>query len=174
MNTTKAATFILLTFTCMAFLSSLFASPLEVGATAPAITVPDDTGAPLSLAGEYEKGPVLVYFYPKADTPGCTRQACNLRDNFEALTDAGVIVLGVSMDSPEAQAAFKAKYDLPFRLLADTEGKVCEGFGVPRKGRFASRQSFLVKDGKVAWRDLSAAPKTQAQDALAALDTPAK
>jgi peroxiredoxin Q/BCP len=150
------------------FLSS-DASPLEVGATAPTPTVTNSEGESVELAEVYAEGPTLVYFYPKADTPGCTAQACNLRDSFEDLASAGIQVLGVSTDDVESQAAFKAKYSLPFLLIADSDKTLVEGFGVPTKMNFASRQSFLVVEGKVAWRDLKATPKTQSEDALAAL-----
>jgi peroxiredoxin Q/BCP len=153
------------------FLSS-GATPLEVGAEAPALSVKNSEGEQVDLEAVYEKGPTLVYFYPKADTPGCTAQACNLRDSFEDLTGAGVQVIGVSADSVKAQAAFKKKYSLPFTLVADDDLQLIKAFGVPtRMGSFASRQSFLVVDGKVAWRDLSASPKSQSKDALAALNS---
>ena len=147
------------------------ASPLEEGVTAPTLSVRDSENEVIELSEVYEAGPTLVYFYPKADTPGCTAQACNLRDSFEALTDAGIQVLGVSADGVQAQAAFKEKYSLPFTLIADPDTKLIDAFGVPTKmGRFASRQSFLIVDGKVAWRDLRASPKRQSEDALAALE----
>ena len=150
------------------FLSS-GAKPIEVGADAPQLSVTKSDGEELELATVYAAGPTLVYFYPKADTPGCTAQACNLRDSFEELTDTGIQVLGVSTDKVKDQAAFKEKYSLPFTLIADPDQVLVKAFGVPTRVGFASRQSFLVVDGKIAWRDLSASPKTQAKDALAAL-----
>jgi len=148
---------------------SLSAEPLEIGADAPALKVKTDTGATLDLGETYAKGVVLVYFYPRADTPGCTKQACNLRDHYTALQDAGITVIGVSTDEVSAQKAFKEKFNLPFTLVADTKAKLVDGFGVPRNGDFARRQAFLVQDGKVVWRDLQATPTTQSEDALAAL-----
>lgn len=160
---------VILFFSMFGFLSS-DASPLEVGAAAPELTVVTSEGESLNLNDLYEKGPVLVYFYPKADTPGCTAQACNLRDFYQDLEDAGVQVVGVSTDSVESQAAFKEKYGLPFLLVADSDATLVDAFGVPKKmDMFAARQSFLVVGGKVVWRDLKATPKTQAEDALAAL-----
>ncbi|MGE9290330.1 MAG: peroxiredoxin [Puniceicoccales bacterium] len=155
-------------FTMFGFLSSE-ASPLEVGATAPAPVVLNSEGESVELSQVYAAGPTLVYFYPKADTPGCTAQACNLRDSFESLTASGIQVVGVSTDGVKAQAAFKAKYSLPFMLVADQDEVLVKAFGVPTKMTFASRQSFLLVDGKVVWRDLKATPKTQSEDALAAL-----
>lgn len=134
-----------------------------VGAQAPALTVTTDTGTTMSLGDLYKKGPVLVYFYPKADTPGCTTQACNIRDNAQELNKAGIQVIGVSADTVEAQAAFKKKYNLNFPLIADTKREVIGAFGVQ------GRQSFIVKNGKIAWMQAKATPATQAQDAMEAL-----
>lgn len=148
------------------------AEPLDVGAKAPDFVVQDHNGSDVNLAEIYKKGVTLVYFYPKADTPGCTAQACNLRDSFEELTKKGIQVIGVSADKPEAQKKFKEKYNLPFTLIADHDVKLIKAFGVPLiVGKFlASRQSFLVKDGVVVWRDLKATPKQQAQDAIKAVE----
>jgi peroxiredoxin Q/BCP len=145
--------------------------PLEVGAPAPDVTVLNQDGQSVSLGALYAAGTVLVYFYPKADTPGCTKQACSLRDDFAALSDRGITVVGVSTDSPEAQKKFQEKYQLPFTLMADTEKKIVDAFGVPTRMGMASRQAFLIQDGKVVWRDLSASTAEQAADVLAALDT---
>jgi peroxiredoxin Q/BCP len=146
------------------------AEPLEVGDSAPALEVTDSDGSTVDLGEVYRSGPTLVYFYPKADTPGCTAQACDLRDSFEDLQDAGLRVVGVSADGVNAQARFKEKHSLPFLLVSDPGKELISAFGVPTRMGFASRQSFLVVDGKIAWRDLGAAPKTQARDALAALE----
>jgi peroxiredoxin Q/BCP len=150
---------------------ALFAKdPLSVGQPAPALTVTTHTGDQLDLGALYAKGPVLVYFYPKADTPGCTKQACNLRDNFADLQEAGVEVVGVSADSVADQKAFQEKYNLPFTLVADSDKALGDAFGM---GSFLGigfkRQSFLIVDGKIAWRDLKASPASQTADALAAL-----
>lgn len=141
---------------------------IDVGADAPRVAAPDHTGTEVNLGALYEKGPVLVYFYPKADTPGCTAQACNLRDNFDDLKKAGIAVVGVSMDSVKDQAAFQQNYQLPFTLLADKEGAVVKAFGVPATAGFAKRQAYLVVGGKIVWRDLAATPRTQTEDALKA------
>lgn len=148
----------------------LHAAPLKVGDDAPEVKTVDQNGKEIDLGKELSSGVSLVYFYPKADTPGCTKQACNLRDAFEDVTDAGIRVFGVSADNTDDQHAFAKKYKLPFTLIADKDGKVIAAFGVPtlnEKG-FASRQSFLVKDGKIIWYDAKANPTTQAQDAIAA------
>ena len=94
----------------------------------------------------------LVYFYPKADTGGCTKQGCSLRDNWDALTAKGIQVLGVSGDKPDAQKAFRDKNSFPFPLIADDDGKVAAAFGVPAlKPGIYKRTSFLVKGGKIVW-----------------------
>jgi thioredoxin-dependent peroxiredoxin len=163
--------FYLLTMIPLGLFSPSFsdAAPLEVGADAPTVLTVNQHGEPVNLGKELAEGISLVYFYPKADTPGCTKQACNLRDAFEEVKKAGIKVFGVSADSPEEQLAFAAKFSLPFTLLADKAGEVIAAFGVPANDRgFASRQSFLIKDGKVIWRDLKADPTTQAEDAIAA------
>jgi peroxiredoxin Q/BCP len=124
----------------------------------------------VKLAESAAKGYVLVYFYPKADTPGCTKQACSLRDAYETITGKGVKVFGVSLDSVEAQKAFADKYKLPFTLLADKQGKVADAFGVPHLAGFAKRQAFLFLDGKLVWRDLAAATDQQAADVLKVIE----
>lgn len=150
---------------------SLFADePLPVGADAPSLTVTNHQGKEIDLGDLYAAGPVLLYFYPKSDTPGCTAQACNLRDNFDALKAAGVEVVGVSTDSVANQQAFREKYDLPFTIIADEDKSLGKAFGVGSMlGMAYKRQSFLIVDGKIAWVDLKATPATQAEDALAAL-----
>lgn len=160
-------------FPCLIALAAAFslqAEPLEVGAQAPAVTGVDQNGAPFQLGRLYSDGYVLVYFYPRADTRGCTAQACSLRDAYEVLTERGVKVVGVSADTTEAQKAFEEKYTLPFTLLADTDHTVINAFGVPLRGTTATRQAFLIHNGVVVWRDLSASTEEQAQDVLAALD----
>lgn len=154
----------------LAFLTmSLFSSaePLAVGAPAPAVSGVTETGATLALADVYAKHPyTLVYFYPKADTPGCTAQGCSLRDAFEDLSARGVAVIGVSTDKPAAQKAFKEKYNLPFTLIADHDKKVVEAFGVPTTMGFAKRQAFLIKGDKIVWADYNASTRQQADDVL--------
>ena len=154
----------------LAFLTmSLFSSaePLTVGAPAPAVSGVTETGAAIALADVYAKHPyTLVYFYPKADTPGCTAQGCSLRDAFGDLTARGVVVIGVSTDKPAVQKAFKEKYNLPFTLIADHDKKVVEAFGVPTTMGFAKRQAFLIKDGKIVWADYNASTRQQADDVL--------
>ncbi len=148
---------------------ALQAEPLEVGDKAPTVKTVDQDGKEIDLEKEFAEGITLVYFYPKAHTGGCTKQACNIRDEFADVKKAGIKVFGVSADKEEDQKSFIEKHDLPFTLLADTKGEVIKGFGVPTNPKgFPARQSYLVKGGKVIWRDLKAKPTSQAQDAIAA------
>ena len=151
---------------------SLFsrAEPLGVGAPAPTLTALNQDGQQVAFKDVYAKGPTLVYFYPKADTPGCTKQACSIRDDWSALGAKGIQVLGVSGDKPEGQKKFQEKYKLPFPLIADSDGKVMEAFGVPSLLGIAKRQSFLVQDGKIVWEMLAASTSSHAQDVLAAYE----
>jgi peroxiredoxin Q/BCP len=144
-------------------------TPLELGDPAPDAIAPDETGKPVHVADFYHDGFTLIYFYPRADTPGCTAQACSLRDEFHELRAQGVCVLGVSADSPETQRNFKEKHRLPFTLISDVDRKVAEAFAVPTVLGMTHRQSFLIKDRKVVWRDLRASTKWQARDVLEAL-----
>ncbi|MBS0663504.1 MAG: peroxiredoxin [Verrucomicrobia bacterium] len=146
--------------------------PLKVGDAAPAISGVTDSGATLAFADVYAKQPyTLVYFYPKADTPGCTKQGCSLRDGYEALTKRGVAVIGVSRDDVAAQKAFKEKYHLPFTLIADTDGTVVRAFGVPTYAvvGLAHRQAYLIKDGKIIYTDYNGTTDKQADTILQVL-----
>lgn len=163
--------FLLITSLLLTMFSFSRAESLNVGDAAPALSAMTETGATLNLAEVYPKGFTLVYFYPKADTGGCTAQGCSLRDAYADLTKHGVTVIGVSTDSVEAQKKFKEKNNFPFTLLADSDKKVMKAFGQePGITGFASRQAFLInKEGKIVWRDLKASTKQQAEDVLAAL-----
>lgn len=170
MKTARSTILVILIMSILAFFGlRQSADALPVGAKAPAPAAVDQDGKAFSLADLYARGPVLVYFYPKADTPGCTAEACSLRDAFTELNREGLQVVGVSSDKPEAQKAFREKYRLPFPLIADREGTVAGAFGVPTFAGFAKRQSFLVKDGVVVWADLSASTSKQAEDVRKAL-----
>jgi len=166
----RATVLIITMFTFLGFGKKLVA--LEVGAPAPQITATDENSKPVALADVYAKGITLVYFYPKAETPGCTAQACSLRDAFASLSGEKLQVLGVSRDSVEAQKKFQEKYKLPFTLIADQDGKVAEAFGVPGMMGLpvSSRQSFLIKDGKIAWVAKKAKTGDHAAEVQAAID----
>lgn len=162
----KCVTQILTAVSAGVFASQATADPLAMGAALPAVEQQNQSGEVVNLAKAGEKGYTLVYFYPKADTPGCTKQACSLRDSYAALTEKGVTIFGVSMDKVAAQKAFQEKYKLPFALLADKDGKVVTAFGVPKTMGFAKRQAFLFKDGKLVWSDTTASTDKQAEDVL--------
>ena len=148
------------------FTANASAEPLVEGAALPVVSQKNQDDQTVKIAEAGAAGYLLVYFYPKSDTPGCTKQACSLRDSFATLTEKGVKVFGVSTDKVKSQKAFKDKYKLPFDLLADEDGTVLTAFGVPKTMGFAKRQAFLFKDGKLVWRDLTAATDQQAADVL--------
>ena len=108
----------------------LFCMPsLKEGDSAPAISLDTDSGEPFTLSSLKGKN-VVLYFYPKADTPGCTKESCEFRDTSKKFSKANTVIVGVSPDPSKAQAKFKEKFDLPFVLLADVDHKTCEDYGV--------------------------------------------
>jgi peroxiredoxin Q/BCP len=141
-----------------------------LGSAAPVLRVTVDDGTSLDLASLYQSGPVLVYFYPKSGTSGCTMQARNIRDNVEKLTAHNLLVLGVSRDSARAQAKFRSDNNLPFPLVADTDGRLGKAYGVAEHDSLYARTSFLVVGGVVTWIQENATPQTQTQDAVDALE----
>jgi len=131
----------------------------------------------LHRLSEYQGKPVVLYFYPKDDTPGCTKEACSFRDDYSAYTKAGVVILGVSPDTPESHAKFKEKFHLPFSLLADADHKVCDLYGVWGKKKFMGREydgvlrtTFLIDSaGKVKKIFKDVKPAEHSTEVLAAL-----
>ena len=148
-------------------------APLTLGTPAPQLTAVDQNGQSVVFADVYAKGVTLVYFYPKAETPGCTAEACSLRDAYEGLHSKGLQILGVSKDTVASQKKFQENRKLPFTLIADPEGKVAEAFHVPLIPvvGVTKRQSFLIKDGKLVWSSLSAQTRGAAQEIQKALDS---
>jgi peroxiredoxin Q/BCP len=130
---------------------------LEVGQKAPGFTLPDQDGKPVKLS-DFKGKAVVLYFYPKDDTPGCTQEACDFRDEHTALKKAGAEVLGVSPDDVKRHGKFALKFKLPFTLLADTEHQVADAYGAwgeksmyGRKYMGIFRSTFLIgKDGRLA------------------------
>ena len=130
---------------------------ISPGIPAPEFSLPDENNRVRRLS-EYRGRPVVLYFYPKDDTAGCTTEACNFRDDYSAYVNADLVVLGVSPDTPKSHAKFKEKYSLPFSLLADDEHKICDLYGVwgPKKfmGRGyegVMRTTFLIdSNGRIA------------------------
>lgn len=132
--------------------------PLKVGEKVSSFTVNDHLGNPHSLE-DYTGSKVVVFFYPKASTPGCTAEACDLRDHYKELKDAGYVLLGVSADTEKKQKAFVDKFDFPFSLLADTEKKIIEAFGVWGPKKFMGkeyegihRMTFILDESGVVER----------------------
>jgi thioredoxin-dependent peroxiredoxin len=113
--------------------------PISAGVPAPDFTLQDDTGVVRALS-DYRGQPLVLYFYPKDDTPGCTTEACNFRDDYSAYQQAGVTILGISPDTSKSHAKFKAKFGLPFPLLADEDHQVCELYGVWGRKKFMGRE----------------------------------
>jgi peroxiredoxin Q/BCP len=149
---------------------------IEEGKPAPNFELTSDSGATVSLAGLRGK-PVVLYFYPKDDTPGCTKQACGIRDAYAEFERAGAVVLGVSPDDEGSHVKFKDKYELPFTLLADTDHSVAEKYGVwtekshlGKKYKGVSRSTFVIDaDGNVKKVMHDVKPATHADEVLAAL-----
>jgi len=116
---------------------------MQVGAVAPDFTLLADDGTSITLS-QYRGQTVVIFFYPKDDTPGCTKQACGFRDNYAAIQATGAVVLGISPDDVASHAAFKRKLELPFSLLADVEGKMCEAYGVWKEKSMYGRKYMGV------------------------------
>ncbi|HBW58015.1 MAG TPA: peroxiredoxin [Oscillatoriales bacterium UBA8482] len=139
---------------------------LSVGTTAPSFTVKDTQGNTVSLS-DFSGKTVVMYFYPKDDTPGCTKQACSFRDNYTEYQGKDIVVLGVSMDDEASHQKFTDKYSLPFPLLADTDGAITKAYDV-EGGGYSKRVTYVI-DGKGVISHVDAAVKTEthAQDILA-------
>ena len=150
---------------------------VSVGKSAPAFTLDTDSGERLSLK-DLKGRPVVLYFYPKDDTPGCTVEACEFRDAFPRFKGTKAVILGISPDSVASHVKFKTKFDLPFTLLADPDHAIAEKYGVWQKksmyGRTymgIARTTFVIdKDGKVAKVFEKVKPKGHAEEVEQAID----
>jgi peroxiredoxin Q/BCP len=139
-------------------------------------TLPDQDGTPVTLSSFVGK-PVVLFFYPKADTPGCTIEACGFRDHFKKLQKAGVVVLGISRDTVKAQKKFQVKYDLPYPLLADADQVICNRFGVikeksmyGKKVTGIERTTYVIgPDQKLIHEFNKVKPEGHAEEVLALL-----
>lgn len=154
----------LLTVAAMFSLSQPSTDGPKVGQPAPAFAAKDQAGKTVQLADYKGKSSVVLYFYPKDDTPGCTAQACSLRDGHGALLAAGAVVLGVSADDEKSHKAFAQKYELPFPILADPDKTIISAYGVkmPLIG-IAKRVTFLIdKQGVI--RHIVSEVNTKAHD----------
>lgn len=143
---------------------------------APDFSLVDEKGNKVSLA-DYKGKPVVLYFYPKDDTPGCTTEACNFRDDYSQYEEAGAVILGVSPDSEKSHAKFASKHSLPFPLLVDEGHKICDAYGVWGRKKMMGheydgvfRTTFLVdKDGVIARVFEGVKPATHSDEVLQAL-----
>ncbi|MDJ0706145.1 MAG: peroxiredoxin [Leptolyngbyaceae cyanobacterium MO_188.B28] len=141
---------------------------LSAGTTAPAFTTKDDAGNTVSLS-DYKGKTVVLYFYPKDDTPGCTKEAQSFRDSFDEYQGKDIVVLGVSMDDEASHKLFKEKYGLPFSLLADTDGALTKAYDV-EGGGYSKRVTFIINGEGVIDKVLeSVKTDTHAQDILAGM-----
>lgn len=146
---------------------------LKIGQAAPAVELPDQNGK-IHRLKDYRDGWVLLYFYPKDDTPGCTKEACAIRDNFPDFKKLKIQVFGVSVDSVKSHQKFAAKYDLPFTLLADEKKEVVNAYGVWGRKKFMGREydgtfrtSFLIDpEGKIAKIYENVKPEIHAEEIL--------
>ncbi|MFP4345520.1 MAG: peroxiredoxin [Anaerolineales bacterium] len=131
---------------------------------APEFTLTSDRGEEVSLS-DFRGQKVIIYFYPKADTPGCTQQACSVRDNYATITAQDAVVIGISPDEPEDLRRFREKYDLPFILLSDPDHEVAEAYGVADEGII--RSHFAVDaEGQIIEAERGVKPVTTADLAL--------
>ena len=122
---------------------------LQLGDRAPDFTLPSGDGKPVSLTS-FRGKVIVVFFYPKDETPGCTREACEFRDSYETFRDAGAEVIGISDDSVESHQSFAAHHRLPFTLLSDVGGRVRESFGVKSRFGMPDRVTFVIdRDGTI-------------------------
>lgn len=144
---------------------------MNLGSPIPALSAKDQEGQLINLPDYGKQGFLLVFFYPKANTPGCTAQACSLRDSNADLTKRGVKILGISADQVSSQKEFATDHKLPYPLLADSENKIIQAFGVGGLFGFAQRSAFLFRDGKLVWRDPKGSTKDQAKVVLDQLDS---
>lgn len=137
---------------------------------APAFSAPDQFGKTRTLA-EFHGRPVVLFFYPKDGTPGCTKEACAFRDNWSKLQASGAALVGVSRDSVEKHRAFADEHKLQFPLLADEDGALCKSYGVSSTFGMASRVTFIIdRNGIIAQTFADVSPATHATEVLAAID----
>ncbi|CAD0229246.1 MULTISPECIES: peroxiredoxin [Planktothrix] len=142
--------------------------PLCVGTDAPSFEVKDTNGNTVSLS-DFAGKTVVLYFYPKDDTPGCTKQACSFRDNYTEYQGKDIVVLGVSMDDEASHQKFTEKYSLPFPLLVDTKGSLTNAYDVDGGG-YAKRVTYVIDgNGKIIHVDGAVNTASHAQDILALL-----
>jgi peroxiredoxin Q/BCP len=147
--------------------------PLVVGDRLPVFSLPDQNGQIVNIDSFVGQFPIVIYFYPKDDTPGCTAEACSFRDQFEDFQEMGAMVFGISADSPDSHAKFKEKYKLPYTLLSDQDKKIQKLFGVKKNflGLIDGRVTYIVDIGGVIRHIFSSQlqPKKHITEALGIL-----
>jgi peroxiredoxin Q/BCP len=148
---------------------------LKEGDSAPEFKVLTDTGEEFDLA-QHKKEKIVLYFYPRADTPGCTIESCEFRDSVKKFTKKGVTILGVSPDTTKAQSKFKEKFNLAFTLLADADKDIANKYGVMKEKNMygkkvmgVARTTFVIEDGKIMKIFNNVKPEGHAEQVLAAL-----
>ncbi len=152
------------------------ATQLQVGDLAPDFTLPDAAGEPVSLS-QFRGKRVILYFYPKDDTPGCTSQACGFRDAYPVIEEKNAVVIGISPDSAKSHAKFKTKHNLPFILLSDEQHTVAEAYGVwgeksmmGKKYMGIIRSHFVIDEGgRIVQAEVKVSPADSVRRALSAL-----
>ncbi len=149
---------------------------LKVGDTVPHFTAKDSNGSIFDSSNYVGKQPLVIYFYPKDDTPGCTVEACSFRDSYQDFKDLGAEVIGISSDSVESHIQFKSKFSLPFILLSDHDKKLRKLFGVENNFLiFPGRETYVVDiNGIIQMKFNSVAAKSHIEKALAALKVMSK
>lgn len=144
-------------------------APAKVGAHAPSFELLDQNGDRRKLH-DYRGNWLTIYFYPKDDTPGCTTEACEFRDNIFAFRKIGAKIVGISVDDAESHKAFAEKYSLPFSLLADPGGETAKAYGVLSDRSYAKRETFLVDpDGRIVKHYKQVTPDSHSQEVLSDL-----
>jgi peroxiredoxin Q/BCP len=145
---------------------------LKVGDTAPGFSLLNENGLPISLKDYLGKKVVVLYFYPKDFTSGCTAEACSFRDNYKPIQDKGAVVIGVSLDSVESHSKFSEKYNLPFAILSDKNKEIAKAYGVLGVGGFLTKRvTFIInKDGKITHIFPKVDVKRHSEEVLKALE----
>lgn len=161
----------LLTAAIFGIFGSSAKSQITNGSKVPDFSLKDQDGNTFKLSDALAKGPVVVYFYPKDDTPGCTKEACSFRDSFEAFKGEGAQVVGISSDDVASHKKFQEKYKLPFTLLSDPDNEVRKLFGVPKTMMLPGRVTYVLNKEGVVVHQFNSLTKAEqhVEEAMAAL-----
>jgi thioredoxin-dependent peroxiredoxin len=143
--------------------------PLQIGDPAPDFSLPNQAGTTVTLSSFRDQKPVVLYFYPKDDTPGCTVESCSFRDSYADFQDIGAEVIGISSDSPESHRSFAQKHNLPFTLVSDTNSSVRKAYGVPATlGLLPGRVTYVIDKAGVVRHIFNSQfnPKAHVEEAM--------